>query len=59
MCAAERRAGEVTQAPWRSPENHGCILDNWVLFILLECDFCFVQIMSVLLFSLEIRKHLT
>lgn len=46
VCAADGRAGEVTQAPWRSTENYDCIPDNWTfeLFILYEFDFVWLRL---------------
>jgi hypothetical protein len=40
VCAIEGRAGKVTPAVWRSPENYEYISDNWTqLLTLLEIGF--------------------
>lgn len=39
VCAADRRVGEVTQTPWRSPGDHEEMTLDIELFTLLECGF--------------------
>lgn len=31
LCVTEGRARKMTRAPWRSPEDHEWIIDNWAL----------------------------
>jgi hypothetical protein len=49
VCAAEGRAGEMTQSLWRSPKYYECILDiTWLEFALLcfDCDRAFISFLK-------------
>ena len=53
VCAAEGRAGEMTQALWRSPEDREWIPDIGQL----EFDFAFDCDCALIFFPLEGRKY--